>query len=264
MYGRQLTTRQISSDARALDFAERTRHRRVRRHARQVRARRDRAGRVAPFPSGARHLRPAPGRRPDAAHQDSAGDRRPASQMRALAGVASQILARLLSRHHAAEHPVPLRPAERLRDGDARARRRRADHAGSVRQLGPQHHRLPVRRNVATSEIFDVTPVRRSADAVLPAPSAQRRAAAQVQDRLRRLRRGSRARRRSTTSACAPGSRTAPRLPGDRGRRHVDPAGVGLRALRVHAGRRDARAWRRRSCACSTSSATTSIGSATA
>ena len=53
---------------------ERGRHRRVRRHARALRARRADARSVARVPAGARHLRPAAGRRrADAARQDPAG-----------------------------------------------------------------------------------------------------------------------------------------------------------------------------------------------
>ena len=80
--------------------------------------------------------------------------------------------------------------------------------------------------------------VRRGADALLPAPSAQRRAAAQVQDRLRRVPRGSRARLDQRHRLARARSWTAARgLPRDRRRRHVDPAGVRLRALRLPAGR---------------------------
>ena len=55
------------------------------------------------------------------------------------------VLARLRPHHDAAEHPAPLRQAARRRAGDARARGRGHDDARGVRQLGAQHHRVPVR-----------------------------------------------------------------------------------------------------------------------
>ena len=73
------------------------------------------------------------------------------SQMRALADVASRYsrgFCHVTTRQNIQFHFVPLNV---VRNGDARARRRRADDARSVRQLGAQHHRLPVRGNVATT-----------------------------------------------------------------------------------------------------------------
>ena len=58
------------------------------------------------------------------------------------------VFARVRPHHDAAEHPVPFRQAARRRAGDAAAGRRRPDDARGVRQLGAQHHRLPVRRRV--------------------------------------------------------------------------------------------------------------------
>ena len=70
------------------------------------------------------------------------------SQMRALAGVAarhSRGFCHVTTRQNIQYHFVQLDVVEEvMRD----ARRRRADHARSVRQLGAQHHRLSVRRDV--------------------------------------------------------------------------------------------------------------------
>ena len=81
----------------------------------------------------------------------------PASQMRALAGVAARYsrgFCHVTTRQNIQFHFVLL---EGRRRGDARARRRRVDHARGVRQLGAQHHRLSV-RGTSETEIFDVTP----------------------------------------------------------------------------------------------------------
>ena len=60
------------------------------------------------------------------------------------------LLARLLPRHDASEHPVPLRAAQRSSKPSMRELADEGpDDARSVRQLGAQHHRLPVRRDVA-------------------------------------------------------------------------------------------------------------------
>ena len=80
--------------------------------------------------------------------------------------------------------------------------------ARGVRQLGPQHHRVPVRRRRRRRAVRRHA-VRRGADALPAAASAQLVAAAQVQDRVRRLRRRSRRRRRSTTSAGTRASRSS-------------------------------------------------------
>ena len=97
------------------------------------------------------------------------------------------LLARLRPHHHAAERAVPLRQAARRRAGDAPPGRRRADDARGLRQLGAQHHRVPVRRRRRRRAVRRHA-VRRGADALSAAPSAQLDAAAQVQDRVRRLR----------------------------------------------------------------------------
>ena len=130
------------------------------------------------------------------------------SQMRALAGVAARYsrgFCHITTRQNIQFHFVPLSV---VRDRDARAGRRRVDHARSVWQLGAQYHRLPVRRHVRQRDLRRDA-VRRGADALLPSSSAQRRAAAQVQDRVRRAVRRITRSRRSTTSAGAPASRTA-------------------------------------------------------
>ena len=114
-----------------------------------------------------------------------------ADQLDALADVGEQLFARLRPHHDAAEHPVPLREAARRRAGDAAAGRRRADDARGVRQLGAQHHGVPVRRRRGRRALRRHA-VRRGADAVPAAASAQLDAAAQVQDRVRGLPRGSR------------------------------------------------------------------------
>ena len=97
------------------------------------------------------------------------------------------VLARVRPHHDAAEHPAPLREAPRRRARDAAPRRRRPHDARGLRQLGAQHHRLPVcgrgrRRGVRRHA------VRRGADALPPAAPAELVAAAQVQDRVRGLR----------------------------------------------------------------------------
>ena len=130
------------------------------------------------------------------------------SQMRALADVAARYsrgFCHVTTRQNIQFHFVPLSV---VRDRHARAGGRRPDDARGVRQLGAQHHRLPVHRDV-TGRGLRRHAVRRSADALLPASSARREAAAQVQDRLRGLRRRITRSRRSTTSAGARASRTA-------------------------------------------------------
>ena len=163
-------------------------------------------------------------------------------QLEARGGRRRALLARVRPHHHAAEHPAALPQAARRRARDAPSRRRRPDHARGVRQLGAQHHRLPVlgrgRRRALRRDA-----VCRGADALSAAPPAQRHAAAQVQDRLRGLhprshRRGHQ--RHRLDRASAHGRRPAQRgfrvTVGGR-HRHADP--IGQRAVRVPAGRRD-------------------------
>ena len=160
------------------------------------------------------------------------------SQMRALAGVAarhSRGFCHVTTRQNIQYHFVKLDVVEEvMRD----ARRRRDDDARSVRQLGAQHHRLSVRRDVRDRDLRRHA-VRRGADALLPASSAGGEAAAQVQDRVRRLPRGSRVRLDQRHRLARAHHGRQARVPRDRCRRHVDSAGDRLRALRLHAGRRD-------------------------
>ena len=82
--------------------------------------------------------------------------------------------------------------------------------------------------------------LRRGADALLPAASAGRVIAPQVQDRVRGLHRGSRVRVDQRHRLARPHRGRPPRLPRDRRRRHVDHAGQRLPPLRVPARRGDA------------------------
>ena len=207
--------------------------------ARPLRERRDRAGRVARLPAAARHVRPAADRRRAMLRVkipqgilDAAAAERARGRRRAL-------LARLRPHHHPPEHPAPLHQAARCRAGDAAPRRGRADDARGVRQLGAQHHRVPVRRRRRRRAVRRDA-VRRGADALPAAPSAQLVAAAQVQDRLRGLHRTITSPRRSTTSAggaraTTAGRRAAARLPRHRRRRHGDDDARRARAVRVPA-----------------------------
>ena len=160
--------------------------------SRQVRTRRDGARRLAALSPDTRHLRPAAGRRADAAREGAAGHREQRADARVRHG-GVEVLARLRPRDDAAEHPAALRAAEGLRRRDADPGRRRADHARGVRQRGAQRDRLPLHGHVVERDLRRLS-VRRGADPLLPAASAGRGAAAQVQDRVRGLHRGSRAR----------------------------------------------------------------------
>ena len=211
-------------------------HRRVRRRARPVRARRDHAGAVARLPPRPRHLRPAPARRraddpgeDPAGHADGGPARRAGRRRRAL-------LARLRSHHHPPERPDPLRQAARRRAGDAAARRGRPHHPRGVRQLGAQHHRLPVRRRRRRRAVRR-DPLRRSADPLPAAAPAERGAAAQVQDRVRRLHPRSHQADHQRHRLAGAGAGRPARLPGLRRRRHLDDDRRRAGAGRLHAGR---------------------------
>ena len=189
-----------------------------------------------------------------------------ALQVESLADVAGALRARLRARHHAAEHPVPFPEAGGCRDGDAADGRRGHHDARSVRQLGAQHHRVPVRRRRRRRGVRRHA-VCGGADAISAASSACARCC-RASSRLRS--RGApriTPSRRSTIWAGPRASRRArdsrPRLPAHRRRRHVDSAGHRPRAVRLPAGERDARTSPKRSSACITGSAITSIGSAT-
>ena len=105
--------------------------------------------------------------------------------------------------------------------------------------------------------------VRRGDDALLPAPSAQRRAAAQVQDRLRRLHARITRSRRSTTSAGARASSMAARVPRDASPAARRSCRCPVTCSTTSSRSRRCSKSRRRSCGCSTASATTSIRSGT-
>ncbi len=194
------------------------RHRFIRRDARQVRARRDHAGRMAEVPSAARHLQSAAGcRLPDAAHQDPPGDPRRGAA-RSAGGRQRAPFARVRPHLHAPERAAALRAAARHGAGDAAARRGRHDHARGVRQLRPEHHGVPVRGRRARRSVRRHA-VRRSDDSIPAAASAQLVAAAQIQDRVRRAARPRiTPSRRSTTSGGAPRSRRTVRAAADSGR----------------------------------------------
>ena len=145
-----------------------------------------------------------------------------ATQLDALADVAerySRGFGHITTRQNIQFHFVKLHDVEpamrELADG-------RPDHARGVRQLGAQHHGVPVRRASRRRGVRRHA-VRRSADALPAAPSAQLGAAAQVQDRLRGLLRRITSRPRSTTSAGPRASLDGGRgVPRHRRRRHGD------------------------------------------
>ena len=141
------------------------------RDPRPVRAGRTRSRPMAHVPPAARHLRAAAGRRPDDPRQDPAGDLMDAQLARARRRRRA-LVARLRPHHDAAEHAVPLRAAARRRAVDAPPGRRRPDDARGVRQLGPQHHGLPLRRRPRRRGVRRDA-VRRGADPLLPAASAE-------------------------------------------------------------------------------------------
>ena len=212
--------------------------------ARALRERRARAGSMAGVPAGARHLRPAAGgRRADAPHQDPAGHpRRGAAQCRG--GCGGAVVARLRPHHDAAEFPAPFPEAPRRRARHAAPGRGRADDARGVRQLGPQHHGLPLCRRRRRRGLRR-HPVCGGAHP-LPAPApAELDPAAEVQDRLRGLPRGScgDGHQRHRLAGQGGDRRRRPRawLPRDRRGRHVDLCEVRRRAVRLPARGGDAR-----------------------
>ncbi len=94
--------------------------------------------------------------------------------------------------------------------------------------------------------------VLRDDDAVLPAPSAQLVAAAQVQDWLRRLRGRPRQGRHQRHRLARPRRERPPRVPRPRGRRHRDDVGQRPRCSTTSCRSRRCSTSPRRSCACST------------
>ena len=161
------------------------------------------------------------------------------SQMRALAGVAarhSRGFCHVTTRQNIQYHFVKLDVVEEVM-------RTLADEGMTTREAcGNSVRNITGCPYAGTSDTRDLRrhAIRRGDDALLPAASARGEAAAQVQDRIRRLQRGSRRTPRSTTSAGARGSSTAVR--GFRvtvaGGTSILPV-TGLRALRLHARRRD-------------------------
>ena len=151
------------------------------------------------------------------------------AQQLEVAGRASASATRAASAHMTRQnvqfHFVKLHDAELAM---RQARRRRDHDARGLRQLGPQHHRLPVRRRCPGRTVRRHA-VRRVADALPAAPSAELVAAAQVQDRVRRLRRRSRRRRHQRHRLACPRQgrrrRIGARLPRHRRRRHRDHGG---------------------------------------
>ena len=144
-------------------------------------------------PPGARHLRPAPGRRADAAREDSAGRaHRRAARRRSRTWPSATRAASATSRRGrtssstSSSCTTSSRRCEHLADAGLTTREACGNsvrnitacpYAGVVGRRGLRRHA-----------------VRRGADALLPAPSALVVAAAQVQDRLRGLPRGPRVR----------------------------------------------------------------------
>ena len=138
------------------------------------------------------------------------------------------------------------------------------DDARGVRQLGAQHHDVPVRRRRRRRSVRRDA-VCRSDDALPAAASAQLDAAAQVQDRLRRL--PGRSHRHADQRPRLPrghGAGRRPRLPRHGRRRHGDSGQDRRGAARVHPGVGDLPRRGSGAAACSTGSATTSTSSATA
>ena len=115
-----------------------------------------------------------------------------AAQLEVLADVSerhSRGFGHISTRQNVQLHFVPLHDMEPAMRRLAEAGH---DHARSVRQLRPEHHGVPVRGRRARRSVRRHA-VRRSDDALPAAASAQLLAAAQVQDRVRRLHvRGSR------------------------------------------------------------------------
>ena len=176
------------------------------------------------------------------------------------------LLARLRPHHDAAEHPVPFRQAARRRAGDAAAGRRRADHARGVRQLGAEHHRLPVRRRRRATKCFDVTPYAEALTRYLLRHPLSSTLPRKFKIAFEGCRGRSHRHRRSTTSAGARAQRAdgrPPRLPRHRRRRHGDHVRAPARSLYEFLPASDILDVAEAMCACSIGSATTSTSSAT-
>ncbi len=222
-------------------------------------------GPVAGVPPGARPVRPAAGRPAHDPREDPAGhpQRRAARRAGRVAERYSRGFGHITTRQNIQFHFVQLHDAERAFE---RLAADGPDDARGVRQLGAQHHRVPVRRDRGRRGVRRHA-VRRGADALLPAPSAVGVAAAQVQDRLRRLRRGPRLHRHQRHRLArrgAAGRRPARAgLPRARRRRHRDDVAGRRRCCSTSCRLARCSTSPRRSCACSIAWATTSTSTRT-
>ena len=180
------------------------------------------------------------------------------SQMRALAGVAARYsrgFCHVTTRQNIQYHFVQLSVVEEvMRELADEGLTTREACGNSVRNITGCPY-----AGTSETEIFDVDAVRRSADALLPASSAGGEAAAQVQDRVRGLPRGSRVRvdQRHRLARAHPGRHSAASAsPSPAARRSCRcPATCSTTSCRS----RRCSTWPRRWCACSIASATTSI-----
>ena len=213
---------------------------------RALRARRADPRPVAGLPSRAGDLRPAPVGDASMLRVKIPQGILDGPQLQALADVADQYsrgFGHITTRQNIQLHFLQLHDVEK-------AMRRLAEvgphHPRSLRQLGPQHHRVPLRGSVAGRSLRR-DPLRGSPHEVPAPPSPELDPAPQVQDRLRGLPRGSLAEphQRPRPSARFRASGTA-RLPGERRRRHGDPLPIGRPPVRAPARRRDLRRGRGR------------------
>ena len=179
---------------------------------------------MALVPPAARHLRAAAGRRPDDPRQDPAGpDGRapgcapsPTSPSAGRAASATSPRARTCS-STSCRSRTSRAALDHLADG-------RPDDARGVRQLGAQHHRLPLRRRLTPTRPFDVTPYGEALTRYFLAPSAeQRRCRASSRSPSRAAPRITPTRRSTTSAGAACDQRDGvARLPRARRRRHRD------------------------------------------
>ena len=185
-----------------LSFASEVRHRRVRRHAGEVRERRDRPGSVARVPAGARHVRPAPGgRRPDAARQDPAGRARPSGSCTRSPTSREQYsrgFGHITTRQNIQLHFVKLHDVEP-------AMRRLAEEGLTTREACGNSVRNITAcpwAGVSADELFDVTPYAEALTRYFLRHRSARRCRASSRSPSRAAPRTTRS-RRSTTSAGA-------------------------------------------------------------
>ena len=175
-----------------------------------------RRGPVHRLPAQAGRLRPAPGGRPDDPREAAVRRRLPRADGVLRRPRRAVHAAEEGPHHHAAELPVPPRPARRRGQGDPHDQRDRALQPRGVRQHRAQRDRRPVGRRVRGRAVRP-HPLRRRVRALLRAQRGLPAAAAQVQGRLHRHRRGPRDHEH-------PRPRLRPAHPRDR-----RPAGQGLR-----------------------------------